>query len=38
MNEVADLDLLDWFGCVRLIDCACGFVLLCLQIGQVSIF
>uniref|UniRef100_A0A7N2KNE5 Uncharacterized protein n=1 Tax=Quercus lobata TaxID=97700 RepID=A0A7N2KNE5_QUELO len=36
VNEVADLDLLDWFGCVRLIDCTCGFVLLCLQIGQLN--
>ncbi|KAK7852517.1 serine/threonine-protein kinase atm [Quercus suber] len=34
VNKVADLDLLDWFGRVKLIDCTCDFVLLCPQIGQ----
>jgi ataxia telangiectasia mutated family protein len=38
VNRVADLDLLDWFGRVKLIDCICDFVLLCPQIGQVIIF
>lgn len=37
MNKVSVLDLLDWFGRVRLIDCICDFVLLHPQIGQVII-
>ncbi|GMY24943.1 serine/threonine-protein kinase ATM isoform X1 [Fagus crenata] len=37
VNRVADLDLLDWFGRVKLIDCICDFVLLCPQIGQAMI-
>ncbi|KAM3703878.1 hypothetical protein ACJW31_04G131600 [Castanea mollissima] len=37
VNKVADLDLLDWFGRVKLIDCTCDFVLLCPQIGQAMI-
>ncbi|KAK9995769.1 hypothetical protein SO802_020455 [Lithocarpus litseifolius] len=37
VNKVADLDLLDWFGRVKLIDCTCNFVLLCPQIGQTMI-
>ncbi|KAM3751704.1 hypothetical protein ACB098_04G130100 [Castanea mollissima] len=37
MNKVADLDLLDWFGRVKLIDCTCDFILLCPQIGQAMI-
>lgn len=38
VNKVAELDLLDWCGRVRLIDCICDFVLLHPQIGQVNIF
>ncbi|KAM4115239.1 hypothetical protein ACJW30_04G133500 [Castanea mollissima] len=37
VNKVADLDLLDWFGRVKLIDCTCDFILLCPQIGQAMI-
>jgi ataxia telangiectasia mutated family protein len=35
VNKVAGLDLLDWFGRIKLIDCICDFVLLHPQIGQV---
>lgn len=37
-DAVAECDLLDWFGRVKLIDCICEFVLLSPQIGQVIIF
>ncbi|KAF5476799.1 hypothetical protein F2P56_003496 [Juglans regia] len=37
VNKVSVLDLLDWFGRVRLIDCICDFVLLHPQIGQTMI-
>ncbi|KAE8124229.1 hypothetical protein FH972_019134 [Carpinus fangiana] len=37
VNKVAGLDLLDWFGRVKLIDCICDFVLIHPQIGQTMI-
>ncbi|PRQ24322.1 putative non-specific serine/threonine protein kinase [Rosa chinensis] len=36
-DAVAECDLLDWFGRVKLIDCICNFVLLSPQIGQTLI-
>lgn len=35
VNEVAEYDLLDWFGRVKLMNCICDFVSLNPQIGQV---
>ncbi|KAK1564596.1 hypothetical protein Q3G72_006661 [Acer saccharum] len=37
VNEVAEFDLLDWFGRVKLINCICDFVSLNPQIGQTMI-
>ncbi|KAH7550461.1 hypothetical protein JRO89_XS13G0195400 [Xanthoceras sorbifolium] len=37
VNKVAEFDLLDWFGRVKLIDCICDFVLLNPQISQTMI-
>lgn len=37
VKKVADYDLFDWFGRVKLIDCICKFVLLKPQVGQTMI-
>lgn len=38
IRKVAEFDLLDWVGRVKLIDCICNFILLSPEIGQVIIF
>ena len=38
VSKVAEFDLLDWVGRVKLIDCICNFILLSPVIGQVIIF
>ncbi|XVF09293.1 hypothetical protein REPUB_Repub07fG0080200 [Reevesia pubescens] len=34
VSKVAEFDLLDWLGRVKLIDCICNFILLSPKIGQ----
>lgn len=38
VNKVAQNDLLDWFGRIKLIDCICDFIVLDPHIGQVITF
>ncbi|TYJ98550.1 serine/threonine-protein kinase ATM isoform X3 [Cucumis melo var. makuwa] len=35
VNRIAETDLLDWSGRVKLIDCICNFILISPEIGQV---
>ncbi|XP_023004525.1 serine/threonine-protein kinase ATM isoform X2 [Cucurbita maxima] len=37
VNRIAETDLLDWLGRVKLIDCICDFILINPQIGQTMI-
>lgn len=37
MNRIAEADLLDWLGRIKLIDCICDLILINPQIGQVII-
>ncbi|PPS01510.1 hypothetical protein GOBAR_AA19162 [Gossypium barbadense] len=37
VGKVAEFDLLNWFGRVKLIDCICNFVLLSPEVGQTMI-
>lgn len=38
VGKIAQFDLLNWFGRVKLIDCICNFILLSPEVGQVIIF
>ncbi|KAA0057863.1 serine/threonine-protein kinase ATM isoform X1 [Cucumis melo var. makuwa] len=37
VNRIAETDLLDWSGRVKLIDCICNFILISPEIGQTMI-
>ncbi|KAG7021451.1 Serine/threonine-protein kinase ATM [Cucurbita argyrosperma subsp. argyrosperma] len=37
VNRIAETDLLDWLGRVKLVDCICDFILINPQIGQTMI-
>lgn len=36
--KVAEVELLDWSGRVKLVDSICDFILLCPKVGQVISF